>query len=206
MGSQLSTERAIPYREAIADDIFKKGICGLTKKEEKHIRDVARSCGVGIEEAEALYLQFRSIATEESPFNCKLFCNLFEMSEESSLARRIFQLWDTNHDQIIEYAEYVRAFRALSDPKEKLEFSFKVFDLDGDGFISKEELTSMLRCAMKDRGVFVLSDEQVEGLVKQTFEEVDINHDGKISLEEYRRMCVNHPNYLQNVRFRSLLF
>ena len=55
-----------------------------------------------------------------------------------------------------------------------MKVSFKIYDLNGDGFISKEELFNMLKSCIHQTLVS-LKDEDIRLLVEQTFSEVDTN-------------------------------
>ena len=60
------------------------------------------------------------------------------------------------------------------EPEEELKQAFKVFDKDGDGYISADELKEV----MKNLGES-LSAKEVDDMLK----EADINGDGKIDFE-----------------------
>eukprot|EP00330_Aristerostoma_sp_ATCC50986_P004658 CAMPEP_0114583148 /NCGR_PEP_ID=MMETSP0125-20121206/6954_1 /TAXON_ID=485358 ORGANISM="Aristerostoma sp., Strain ATCC 50986" /NCGR_SAMPLE_ID=MMETSP0125 /ASSEMBLY_ACC=CAM_ASM_000245 /LENGTH=74 /DNA_ID=CAMNT_0001776461 /DNA_START=1572 /DNA_END=1796 /DNA_ORIENTATION=- len=64
--------------------------------------------------------------------------------------------------------------------KEKLDQAFKIFDLDGDGFITKAELANVM-------GGIELDDNAWMKLVK----EVDSNSDGKISRDEFLNLLTH---------------
>jgi len=66
-----------------------------------------------------------------------------------------------------------------SDVEEELIEAFKVFDRDGNGLISAAEL----RYVMMNLGE-KLSDEEVDDMIR----EADIDDDGHINFEEFRRM------------------
>ena len=44
-----------------------------------------------------------------------------------------------------------------------------------------------------------ISAEAIDDLVDRTFEEVDVNMDGLISFEEYKKMVENHPRILKSL-------
>lgn len=95
-------------------------------------------------------------------------------------ARLIFESVDADHNGYIGYEEFIRATvdrnKILTD--QKLESAFRLFDKNGDGFISAIEIKEVLGKDSK------LNDDIWQSIVK----EVDINGDGEISLEEFKSM------------------
>ncbi len=77
--------------------------------------------------------------------------------------------------------------------------SFKVYDIDGDGFIDKNELYIILRASLSESVMLSLTETQMRALVDQTFQETDLNSDGKISLDEYAQMVRKHPAIIKNM-------
>lgn len=69
----------------------------------------------------------------------------------------------------------------------KLEFMFRLYDLDRDGFISNEELFTVLKMMTGDN----LTDVQLQQIVNRTILYLDKNNDGKIGLEEFTQVIVD---------------
>ncbi len=92
---------------------------------------------------------------------------------------RIMDEIDMDKNGTIDYNEFVLAAtnRQKLLNKEKLESTFKIFDKDGNGTISKEEIKSLL-CAKTDD----------KKLIDEIVKEVDQNGDGEISLNEFKEM------------------
>jgi serine/threonine-protein phosphatase 2B regulatory subunit len=65
--------------------------------------------------------------------------------------------------------------------KDKIDFAFKIYDIDGDGFISNGELFTVLKGMVGDN----LNDVQLQQIVDKTIIEADKDGDGKLSLEEF---------------------
>ena len=61
----------------------------------------------------------------------------------------------------------------------ELKEAFDLFDINGNGYISKDELIQ----AMKKMGEN-LTDEEIDKMIKSA----DINKDGQVSFEEFKRM------------------
>merc|ERR1719510_1608451 len=68
----------------------------------------------------------------------------------------------------------------------KLEFMFRIYDLDRDGFISNEELFTVLKMMTGDN----LTDLQLHQIVNRTILYLDKDTDGKISLEEFTQVII----------------
>ncbi len=74
--------------------------------------------------------------------------------------------------------------------------SFKIYDIDNNGFIDKNELFQILKASLHDSFID-MTDEQMHSLVDSTFAECDTNHDDQISFDEYREMVIQHPSIAQ---------
>mmetsp|Transcript_28960 Transcript_28960/g.46715 ORF Transcript_28960/g.46715 Transcript_28960/m.46715 type:complete len:159 (+) Transcript_28960:169-645(+) len=128
---------------------------------------------------------------------------------DSLFVDRLFQLFDENDDGRINFQEFLCGLSILcirGTLEEKMMFSFRIYDFDNDNKISNEELTSMLKTSLLENGVD-MSPAQVELIIRSTFEEADINLDGFIDFEEYKKIVGNHPSILSNMTldFRKVI-
>lgn len=62
--------------------------------------------------------------------------------------------------------------------------AFKVYDLNEDGFITQDELFSVLKLMVGKN----LSEEQLQSIARSTLQRADKDKDGKISFEEFSRV------------------
>jgi len=109
--------------------------------------------------------------------------------------RRIFELFDTDHDDQLTLEEFTKAleyFGCLDQVEEQYKFAFRVYDLDGDGMISGQELFGTLKQLMGR----AYSDAQLEQVVHNTMIEFDTDGDNKLSYEEFKGL-LSHTD-LQN--------
>jgi serine/threonine-protein phosphatase 2B regulatory subunit len=101
------------------------------------------------------------------------------------LRDRIVRLLTNQTGEVIDFKLFAQAlsfFSGRSDPNGKTQFFFKVYDMDGDGFIGEHELFVILRMLVSGS----LSDEQVQSIVDQVITLADKDKDGKLS---YREFC-----------------
>lgn len=64
---------------------------------------------------------------------------------------------------------------------EKLHFAFRMYDLDGDDMISREELLAVLSMMVGSN----ISEDQLQSIAHRTITEADTDKDGLISFEEF---------------------
>ena len=88
---------------------------------------------------------------------------------------------DTNGDGVIDFTEFISQMTAepTSDPEEDVREAFRLFDVDGNQAISREEL----RYTLINLGEMVSEEEVDERLV-----EADLNGDGYIDYDEFMLM------------------
>ncbi|CAD8206359.1 unnamed protein product [Paramecium octaurelia] len=101
-----------------------------------------------------------------------------EQAEE--YVEKIISKIDKNQSGVIEFNEFLMA--AINEEKilsiKKVEQAFKIFDSDGDGFISRQEIEEVMGELNADVWNLFLN-------------ETDGNNDGKISYEEFSKLILN---------------
>ena len=95
---------------------------------------------------------------------------------------QMFRAVDTDNSGFIDYTEFVVAAtnQTALTSQEKLHAAFRMFDKDGSGIISADEIRDVLCFG----GANSLSAEAVDAIIKQ----VDENGDGEIQFEEFVQM------------------
>ncbi|XP_057813739.1 calcineurin B-like protein 1 isoform X2 [Cryptomeria japonica] len=149
-----------------------------------------------INEVEALYVLFKNLSSSVIDDGLihkeELQLALFRCATKENLfADRVFDLFDKNHNGVIEFGEFVRGlsiFHPEASREDKIDFAFRLYDLRQTGYIEREE----------------------------TFLDADFRHDNKIDREEWRQFVVRHPSllkimtlpYLRNITtaFPSFIF
>jgi len=120
---------------------------------------------------------------------------------------RLFDVFDEDASGTVDFAEFAAGFSVLcsGSKSEKLVLAFRLFDIDGDGFISKDELeqylsafvaalvsfggaagSGMARLSAEDAAARRQMARKVAAELSGTImDQADTNHDGHISFAEF---------------------
>ncbi|XP_073327633.1 guanylyl cyclase inhibitory protein [Pagrus major] len=118
------------------------------------------------------------------------FCNGTVGSESAEYAEQIFRTLDSNRDGVVDFREYVMAISMLIDGSavEKLQWSFRLYDKDSDGAITREEMLEIMQAVYKMSVAAALTKANsltAEECTNRIFVRLDKDNNAIISLEEF---------------------
>ncbi|KAK5656145.1 hypothetical protein OQA88_4905 [Cercophora sp. LCS_1] len=142
------------------------------------------------EEVDRLRKRFMKLDKDNSgTIEREEFLSLPQISS-NPLATRMIAIFDEDGGGDVDFQEFVSglsAFSSKGNKEQKLQFAFKVYDIDRDGYISNGELFIVLKMMVGNN----LKDQQLQQIVDKTIMEADLDKDGKISFEEFTKMVEN---------------
>ncbi|XP_063381868.1 Kv channel-interacting protein 1-like [Cydia fagiglandana] len=110
-------------------------------------------------------------------------------------AHYVFNTLDQDRSGLLSFEEFVTGLSVLSrgSLEEKLRWTFSLYDINGDGCITKEEMTDIVTAIYDLMGRVVepsVEDDIVQQKVERLFQKMDLNRDGVVTLDEFLDCCV----------------
>jgi len=120
------------------------------------------------------------------------FCEVLQV-DPSPQGEKVFQLFDYEKSGQIDVREFLVALSNFSGAgkDDKLKFAFMVFDEDGNGMITKEELTKILKA-----NHMASSDAEVARKAETILAQADKDGDGVVNFDEFVIVSKKFPNIL----------
>uniref|UniRef100_A0A663DSN8 Calaxin n=2 Tax=Aquila chrysaetos chrysaetos TaxID=223781 RepID=A0A663DSN8_AQUCH len=110
---------------------------------------------------------------------------------------RVFRTFDKDNDSCINVVEWVEGLSVFlrGTLEERIKYCFEVYDLNGDGYISREEMFQMLKNSLLKQPSEEDPDEGIKDLVDIALKKMDYDHDGKLSFMDFEK-AVRDENLL----------
>ncbi|XP_020843076.1 calaxin-like [Phascolarctos cinereus] len=114
--------------------------------------------------------------------------NVFGMTDDM-LMNRVFGAFDKDSDNHISTTEWVEGLSIFlrGTFEERVKYCYRVYYLNGDGYISQDEMFDMLKNSLLKHSAEEDPEEGIKELVEITLKKMDCDNDGKLSYEDFER-------------------
>jgi Ca2+-binding EF-hand superfamily protein len=140
------------------------------------------------DELNKLFKRFKKLDVDHSgSLSVEEFMAVPEL-DHNPLVNRIVGTFDHDKNGEIDFMEFVQAITIFTTGFEKnddkLAFIYRLYDVDGDGYISNMDLFHVLKVMVGNN----LSDVQLQQLVDRTLRKGDRDRDGRLDFAEFCEM------------------
>ncbi|XP_022602933.1 EF-hand calcium-binding domain-containing protein 1 isoform X2 [Seriola dumerili] len=122
--------------------------------------------------------------------------NVFGMTDDM-IMDGVFRTFDNDNDGFVGIKEWIEGLSVFlrGTLDEKIKYCFHVYDLNGDNYISREEMFHMLKNSLIRQPTEEDPDEGIKDLVEITLKKMDHDHDGRLSFGDFEK-AVREENLL----------
>nr|QBH72772.1 calcineurin b subunit [Encarsia formosa] len=160
---------------------------------EEEIAQIQEATGFTPNQIERLYSRFTSLDRGDcGTLSREDFLRIPELAINPLGDRIVNAFFEESRSDRVNFLQFMQVlahFRpikknginVLNSREEKLRFAFKMYDIDNDDLISKDELLAILHMMVGDN----ISEEQLVCIAERTLTEADEDGDNKINFEEF---------------------
>lgn len=151
------------------------------------LEEMQKATNFSDEELHRLFKRFKEIDLDgNKALSVDEFMAIPEL-ENNPLVRRVIATMDSDKNGEVDFKEFVTGLAVFANQdniEDKYKFTFNLYDVNGDGFISNGDLFTILKTMVGNN----LSDVQLQQLVDRTILQGDKDKDGRLSYEEFVEM------------------
>ncbi|XP_049939349.1 calaxin-like [Schistocerca serialis cubense] len=129
----------------------------------------------------------------------ELLHNTFDLVTEEVLMDRVFCAFDRCNDGVVRLEEWVQGLSVFlrGTREQRTAFCFLVYDLNSDGYITRDEMFHLLRNCLVKHPNDEDPDEGVKDLVELALRKLDADRDGKVSFQDFQKAVQTEPLLLE---------
>ncbi|XP_035282357.1 Kv channel-interacting protein 4-like isoform X1 [Anguilla anguilla] len=134
-----------------------------------------------------------------------IYSQFFPQGDASTYAHFLFNAFDTDHNGSVSFEDFVMGLSILlrGSVQEKLNWAFNLYDINKDGYITKEEMLDIMKAIYDMMGKCtypILKEEAPRQHVEIFFQKMDKNRDGVVTIDEFIDCCQNDENIMRSLQ------
>lgn len=158
----------------------------LKRINDYELNEFARQSDLTFEEIKDLHVHFKSISSlekDDGVIDYQEFCSALKM-DKSLIAERFFNIFDLNHDSVLNFREFVLGVSVLinNNLDSLTKITFSIFDVEKKGEIDRKSFMQILSSCLEKTPSISIPKNVLENIVDQTFLNINKEFKSKTSL------------------------
>ncbi|XP_056645855.1 Kv channel-interacting protein 1-like [Diorhabda sublineata] len=134
----------------------------------------------------------------------QIFSQFFPLGDATNYAHYVFNTMKQKQTGKISFEDFLNILSKVSrgSVNEKIQWVFNLYDLNGDGLISKNEMVDVVSSIYEMLGRATqpaVEDSSAKEHVEKIFNMIDTNKDGVITIDELIQWCSRDENFLRSL-------
>ncbi|TWW66033.1 Calsenilin A-type potassium channel modulatory protein 3 DRE-antagonist modulator [Takifugu flavidus] len=134
-----------------------------------------------------------------------IYSQFFPQGDATMYAHFLFNAFDMDRSGSIRFEDFVIGLSVLlrGSVPEKLRWAFNLYDINKDGYITKEEMMAIMTSIYDMMGRYTLPtirDDSPFEHVEKFFQKMDRNRDGMVTVEEFIETCQKDENIMSSMQ------
>ncbi|XP_075580044.1 calsenilin isoform X2 [Pelecanus crispus] len=174
----------------------------FTKKELQSLyRGFKNECPSGLVDEET----FKLIYSQFFPQGASPALAFLPLADASTYAHFLFDAFDADRNGALCFQDFAVGLSVLlrGTVHQKLKWAFNLYDINKDGYITKEEMLEIMKSIYDMMGRYThptLRDSAPAEHVELFFQKMDRNGDGVVTFEEFLETCQKDEDIMSSMR------
>eukprot|EP01064_Diplonema_japonicum_P010884 TRINITY_DN180_c5_g1_i1.p1 TRINITY_DN180_c5_g1~~TRINITY_DN180_c5_g1_i1.p1 ORF type:complete len:181 (+),score=54.73 TRINITY_DN180_c5_g1_i1:52-594(+) len=167
----------------------------VSPEDEKVIAGLTEKTSFSADEIRNMQDNFKKLAAarkDDGLIDREEFKDMLSSQGSSTFVDGLFRMFDADHDGFVDFQEFVISLSIYQNKNKhiteegKLKLLFKIYDVDQDGEISREDLFLVLKSCLESN-YLTLDDSHISSLVDATMKKHNLSAKGGIDFSEYTK-------------------
>ncbi|XP_054724891.1 calsenilin-like [Uloborus diversus] len=159
-------------------------------------------------EIKTMYQGFKQVCptgvVSESAFK-DIFNSYFPQGDASLYAHYVFKVCDQQKNGTITFEDFLTGLSMMTRGAtiDKLRWTFRLYDIDGDGRISRDEMREIINSIYLMLGKYIepsVDEDTATQHADKVFRRLDLNQDGYVTFDEFLDTCQKDENIISSMQ------
>ncbi|XP_028834349.1 Kv channel-interacting protein 4 [Denticeps clupeoides] len=138
-----------------------------------------------------------------------VYASFFPQGDVTKYAHYLFIAFDRNQSGLVTFEDFIMGLSVLlrGPVEDKLSWTFNLYDINKDGFITKEEMLDVMKAIYDMMGKSInpnVKDVTLKQHVETFFQKMDKNQDCVVTVDEFIECCQKDDNMMKSMHIFDL--